>query len=124
MLSEREKQIIEKCEARGVEAVRGYLTTGRWAGQNAKYAQAWLDREERKAAASAAASQDTLARSQAAAALESAGASRVQAAEAKEANRIAREANSKAHTANMIATLALIAAAIAIGVTVIDAFLD
>jgi hypothetical protein len=124
MQSETEKRMIAKCEGMGIDKARHNLITGTWAGRNAKYAQAWLDREVRREEATATADQDALARSQASAALDSAEASQIQAEEAREANRIAREANTKAHTANTIATLALIAAIVAIAVTVLDAFLD
>jgi hypothetical protein len=124
VLSEQEKRTMAKCESMGADKVRYNLSTKRWRMENAKVAQAWLDRHDREAAASATASQDALARSQATAALDSAEAAGLQAEEAKEANRLAREANAKAHTANIIATFALIAAIIAIAVTVLDAFLD
>ena len=78
MRSEAEKRIIEKCEARGADAIRGYLITERWTGQNAKFAQSWLDREDRKAAK----------------------------AETLEANRLAREANEIAAASNAIASAA------------------
>lgn len=131
MLSEREKQIIGKCESWGADKVRAKLTTGTLTGANARIAQAWLDGEDRRAATSATIAQDELARFQAAAARDAADASSAQARAAEESNRLAlaandlaSEANRKAQNANIIATLAAIAAVIAIGVTILDAFLD
>lgn len=121
--SEREQQIIAKCQELGIEQVRHLLAIGRMAGDKARVAQAWLDGEDRLLAESATAAQDELARSHAAAARDAAEASRLTAEAAEEANQIARDANAKAQTANTIATLALIAAIIAIGVTAFDAFL-
>ena len=118
----RKSEFIARLEETGEEGVRENLTLGRYGGDHIGWATLWLAGIEQARAASAAASQEELARLQAAAARESADAAQVQAAEATEANRIAREARDEARTANPIATLALIAAVIAIAISSLAAF--
>ena len=118
-MADRKSDFIARLEETGEAGVRESLALGRYGGDHTGWATLWLSGIEQAKAASAAASQEALARSQAIAARESADAAQVQAAEATEANRIARLALDKAQTANTIATLALIAALIAIVVSVI-----
>lgn len=85
MKSEQEKAIIAKCEARGADAVRNYLITGRWTGRNAVFAKAWLENYERGSEESSRTEQIAFAR---------------------EANALAREANDVARASNDIASAA------------------
>ena len=123
-MSDRKRQFFERLETTGEVGVRESLALKRYGGDHIGWATLWLAEKDQVRIESATAAQEGLARSQATAARDSADASRLQASEAAEANRIAREANTKADIANTISMLALIAAVVAIGVTVLDAFPD
>jgi hypothetical protein len=88
------------CEKYGPEKARRYVITGKFQGQRAKYAQAWLDRYDRDQAEAAARADHELARE----------ANEI----ARASNTIAVEANRRARNANFIAIVSALAAVAAV----------
>lgn len=104
-ISDVQRDTEEKCEARGVEATREQLRLGRIKGlSQLGYARNWLARQDKALSDASQSAQIDFSR-RAAEAAEAAGTS-------------ARLANTHAKTANKIAAAALLAAAIAIAISI------